>query len=364
MDNIVIEPGALDRIIEFLPRAHAYAVVADSTVAELYGEQVSRSVPNATLLTFPAGESNKTRESWATISDAMLERGYGRDCCVVALGGGVTGDLAGFVAATYMRGVPVVQVPTTLLAMIDASIGGKTGVDTAAGKNLVGAFHQPAKVIIDPNVLRTLPDAQLSAGLAEAIKHGAIADRAYLDWIIEAANAIFERRTQTLDSLIRRSVEIKLDHVREDPHERGKRAALNFGHTIAHAFEHILNYGIAHGDAVAAGMSVEAHIGVTLGLTDRRAPQAIERAAAAARLPLSIPAIEVEAVIHATRADKKARSGAVRYTLLREIGVVARPEEGEWTTPVADDVVRETLQAQLLGRMDGPAMNKSAPRGS
>src|SRR5688572_6778332 len=181
MDNVLIDAGALDQIAKHIPRAHAYAIISDTYVSKLYAERVIKQLPNAQLFEFPAGEANKNRETWAALSELMIARGLGRDCCVIALGGGVTGDMAGFVAATYMRGVPVVQVPTTLLAMIDASIGGKTGVDTPGGKNLVGAFHRPSAVVADPAVLETLAVPQLRAGLAEVIKHGVIADEAYFE---------------------------------------------------------------------------------------------------------------------------------------------------------------------------------------
>ena len=234
--NITIQAGSLHRISEYLPGAHAYAVITDSNTRP-FGQRIAESLTNAQFFEFAAGEENKTRATWEQLTDAMLARGLGRDTCVIAVGGGVTCDLAGFVAATYMRGVPVVQVPTSLLAMIDAAIGGKTGVDVPAGKNLVGAFHPPYHVVIDPAVLHTLPDAELSNGLAEAVKHGAIADASYLEWITESTTSIFERRMHTLESLIRRSIEIKTAYVDEDLREAGKRAALNFGHTIAHALD-------------------------------------------------------------------------------------------------------------------------------
>jgi 3-dehydroquinate synthase len=344
MNEIIIEPGSLDHIADKLPRAHAYAVITDSNVAKLYGERVAQQLPNAQLLEFPAGEANKNRETWAALSDEMLKRDFGRDCCVVAVGGGVTGDLAGFVAATYMRGVPVVQVPTSLLAMVDASIGGKVGVDTSAGKNLIGAFHHPALVVIDPNVLRTLPDAEMSSGLTEAVKHGAIADAEYLQWITDSVAAIFERRTYTLESLIRRSVEIKLAHTSEDPREQGKRAALNFGHTVAHALEQTCEYRISHGEAVALGMMTELEIGMGLGITDPGALSSIAAALSATRALLNRTiSFGIEEVIAATHSDKKKRSGMVRYTLLRKVGEVAKSEAGEWTLPLPDDVVKDAL---------------------
>jgi 3-dehydroquinate synthase len=344
MHAITIQPGSLQHVRQHAPVAHAFAVIADSNVAELHGKTITKQFPNSHLLTFPAGEANKTRETWAALTDQMLARGLGRDCCVIAVGGGVTCDLAGFVAATYVRGVPVVQVPTSLLAMIDAAIGGKTGVDVASGKNLVGAFHEPHAVIIDPLVLQTLPDEELSNGLAEAVKHGAIADATYLNWIAESAALIFERRPHTLESLIKRSVEIKAAHVEGDLREAGKRAALNFGHTIGHAFEHVLNYQIAHGTAVAIGMMAEAEIGVQVGVTQEHTAGDIGAVLDLVRVPSGMAIHEVEPWLEATRSDKKARAGAARYVLLEKPGNVARTESGEWTWAVPDDVVREALK--------------------
>lgn len=344
MERIVLKAGAASHIAEHVPQAHGYAVIADSNVARLVGSLVTQGLTNAHLFEFPAGEAHKTRETWAALTDAMLERGLGRDCCVIGLGGGVTCDIAGFVAATYLRGVPVVQVPTSLLAMIDAAVGGKTGVDVAAGKNLVGAFHQPYAVVIDPLTLQTLPDPELSNGLAEAVKHGVIAEASYLDWITESANSIFERRPDTLESLIKGSIEIKSDFVRNDEREAGKRAALNFGHTIGHALERVSTYAVAHGQAVGLGMLIEAEIGTALGVTDSNATKRIYRALQAVRLPHTIVVDQSPPLIDATRSDKKSRGGQARYVLLERIGSVARTAQGEWTWEVADDVVREALE--------------------
>ncbi|HUE95432.1 MAG TPA: 3-dehydroquinate synthase family protein, partial [Longimicrobiaceae bacterium] len=237
--EVRIGSGLLARIgrclEEFCP-AHRYVMIADSRVAELYGERVLRAVQEsgrpAELITFPAGESHKSRETWSELSDRMLAAGVGRDAAVLALGGGVTGDLAGFVAATYLRGLPLVQLPTTLLAMIDSSVGGKTGVDTPAGKNLIGAFLQPARVIADTDTLRTLPAREVRGGLVEAIKHGAIADAAYFDWIDAERDLLLTLDAAAMVELIRRSVEIKADVVGRDEREGGLRKVLNFGHTV------------------------------------------------------------------------------------------------------------------------------------
>jgi 3-dehydroquinate synthase len=349
--DVVIEPGCLDHLAEYVRRgapAHVYAIIADSNVGGIYGERAVRALQKTgariVSLQFPAGESSKSTATGASLCDQLITAGISRDSCVIALGGGVTGDLAGFVAATYMRGIPVVQVPTTLLAMIDAAIGGKTGVDAAGGKNLIGAFHQPLAVLVDPHVLRTLPDAELRFGLAEAIKHGAIADAAYVAWIADAVPAIFEHKIHTLASLITRSIEIKAHFVSEDVHEHGARAALNFGHTIAHALERVTDYRIAHGDAVAAGMLVEAAAGELAGITAAGCEEELRRALAALKLPMAdLGNMDSMALLDATRTDKKTRAGEQRYTLLARMGEVARDEHGNWTAVLPDSVVREAL---------------------
>jgi len=344
--DVVIEPGALDRLGEHVARAapaHAYAIIADANVARAHGGRAVEALHSAHLLEFTPGERSKNTATWGALTRQLLESGLSRDCCIVGLGGGVTTDLAGFVAATYMRGVPIVQVPTSLLAMIDASIGGKTGVDTIAGKNLVGAFHQPALVLIDPRLLRTLPDQELRFGLAEAIKHGAIADAEYAAWIAASARSIFEHKTHTITSLITTSVNIKARFVSEDVHEQGARAALNFGHTIAHALEHFTGYTLAHGDAVAIGMVVEAIAGELAGITAAGTDAQLVAALTSVGLPHELPTtIDTAAVLRATRSDKKTRANEQRYTLLARMGEVANVD-GMWTQALPDDVVREAL---------------------
>lgn len=352
--DVVIAPAGLDRLAGHVQQhaaAYAYAIIADSNVAACYGQQALRAVTQAglkaQLFSFPAGEANKTVQRWEQLSFDLLFEGFGRDTTIIAIGGGVTGDLAGFIAATYMRGVPVVQVPTSLLAMIDASIGGKTGVDAPAGKNLIGAFHQPAVVVIDPLVLKTLPDEELRSGLAEAIKHGAIADAKYLDSIDQSIAAIFQRDPATINALIKRSVEIKAQHVSHDVHEAGARAALNFGHTIGHALEHVSHFTLAHGSAVALGMIAEAACGELHGVTEQGTTEQLKRVIGAAGLPLAVK-MDGAAVIDATRSDKKTRAAAQRYSLIARLGTTARTDEGEWTTALPDDVVREGIKSILV----------------
>lgn len=299
------------------------------------------------MITVPAGETSKTRESWIGVTDRMLSLGLGRDSVIIALGGGMIGDLAGFVAATYMRGVPYIQIPTSLLAMLDASVGAKTGVDTPAGKNLVGSFHRPAIVIIDPQLLATLPLNQLRAGLAEAIKCGAVADRDYFDWM--AGSPLRELlapdgwRSKALLPLIARSVEIKAAVVADDERETGRRGILNFGHTIGHAVEEASSYSLLHGEAVAIGMVLESRLAEKAGIAEPGTAVRIQEAVVAAGLPIRVPAgITIERVIAGMSFDKKTRSGRVEFTLPRRIGAMYE-REGHWSVAVDEALVKEVL---------------------
>src|SRR5690606_11333108 len=290
----------------------------------LHGEPLRRALEAAglpaELLVHAAGETSKTRATWSALTDGLLTKAFDRDTCVVALGGGVTGDLAGFVAATYLRGVPVVQVPTSLLAMVDASVGGKTAVDTAHGKNLVGAFHPPRLVVVDPLVLRTLPVTELRAGAAEMVKHAAIADVRYLDRIRTAAAGLCadaERGSAGLGELIERSIEIKAGVVGRDPLEQGERAVLNFGHTLGHALERELAYDIPHGHAVAIGMVLAARVGEVLDITAGGTSDMLADALRTLGLPVSLPGdVARGRLLAAAATDKKARAGRLRFVLL------------------------------------------------
>lgn len=340
----------LGSIVAQSAAAHRYAVISDETVAALHGARVVGLLPaGATgMFTVPPGEQHKSRAQWAALTDALLDWGAGRDTTVVALGGGVVGDLAGFVAATFMRGIPVVQVPTTLLAMVDAAIGGKTAVDTPFGKNLVGAFHHPHAVVMDPELLETLQPPLMRAGLAEMIKHGVVADASYFAAVMEALPQIGEPRSLALASLIAGSARIKTTIVAEDWREAGRRQVLNFGHTIGHAIEHALAYGISHGDAVAVGMLVEARIAELLGVAAAGLQAAIASAVSRAGLPTRLPAgVSIGALISATAGDKKVRSGMVRYSLPTEIGQMAEGG-GTWSLEVDEKTVASALGDHLL----------------
>jgi 3-dehydroquinate synthase len=349
--DVVIRPGALDELATLVPRvapAARYAVLTPDRIAPLYGHRVLAALGDAglraELFQFPDGEHHKTRDSWGALTDALLAAGYGRDSCVIALGGGVAGDLAGFVAATYMRGIPVVQVPTTLLAMIDASVGGKTGVDTPAGKNLIGAFHPPRLVLMDPRLLATLPPEQFRSGLAEAVKHGAILDEAYFQWILEDAGAILAGDEGAVTRLVARSVELKAAVVAEDPLEHGLRAILNFGHTVGHALELDSGYSMLHGYAVALGMLAEAAAGERAGVTQSGTVARLQQALLACGIPVTAHGVDVAAVAMAMRLDKKAREGTPRLALLRHIGRCAPAADGRWTHGLPEDVIAGSLQ--------------------
>ncbi len=350
--RILIARGALGdvgRVASATTRAHRYALIADANVAPLYAARVRSALGEGRtrLYTIPAGEEQKTRQNWGMLTDALLGDGFGRDSAIIALGGGVVGDLAGFVAATYMRGIPFLQLPTTLLAMIDASIGGKTGVDTPAGKNLVGAFHDPAAVIADPDVLRTLSAEHLRAGLAEAIKHGVIADASHFDEVVGVAPEIVSgsrAAAAALERIVVRSVGIKADVVRRDQREGGLRKTLNFGHTIGHAIELRSEYRMLHGEAVAVGMVVESRVAEKLGVAEPGTSERVRAAVERTGLPAARPADQSPGdILSATRGDKKARAGVVEYALPSRIGEMAGADQG-WGVAVSDDVVLEALQ--------------------
>jgi 3-dehydroquinate synthase len=347
--QVTVGAGIMDRIrdvVEETAPAHRYAIVTDTNVGPRYAGRISSALGAArtSVFTMAAGEAQKTRDTWSRLTDEMLASGFGRDTTIIALGGGVVGDLAGFVAATFMRGIPCVQVPTSLLAMIDASVGGKTGVDTPTGKNLVGAFHQPAAVIADTAVLATLPREHLRAGLAEAIKHGVIADAAYFGDVEHLAADIdgLDTEGEALLRLVARSVEIKADVVRRDEREGGLRKTLNFGHTIGHAVELCSRYTLLHGNAVAIGMVYEGAIAERVGVAESGTSERIRRAVRAAGLPERRPStMSIEDIVQATHGDKKARAGRPEYALPSRIGHMSSAQS--WSMSVDDEIVRSVL---------------------
>lgn len=349
--RIQVGAGLLDscgaEIRAVLPR-HRLAIISDDTVAPIYAARLAAALdtPVSLLLTIPAGEASKTRKQWSRLTDELLDAGFGRDSGIIALGGGVVGDLAGFVAATFMRGIPFVQIPTTLLAMIDASIGGKTGVDTRAGKNLVGAFHHPALVLADPSVLGTLPASHFRNGLAEAVKHAVIASPTEFVWLGTHASMLSSEDgpdIATAEHLVRRNIEIKADVVARDEREGGLRKILNFGHTIGHAVEMLSEFAMLHGECVAIGMVVEARIAANAGFADATIVRSITDLLRALGLPTTVPvSMTDEKILAATRTDKKSRDGRVEYVLPSNIGVMAGAETG-FGIPVSDHLVTASI---------------------
>ncbi len=336
--------GILSLLPELVPavaEAHRVAVITDDVVGPLHAGRIAQWLgeDRSTLISIPPGEALKTRETWARITDALLEARFGRDSLLIALGGGVIGDLAGFVAATYLRGVPVVQVPTTLLAMVDSSIGGKTGVDTAYGKNLVGAFHPPVAVVADLDTLQTLPILERVNGLAEALKHGVICDAAYFSTV-----AGTDLASADWHAIVARSVAIKAGVVAADERENGLRKTLNFGHTIGHAVELLMEYRVPHGACVAFGMLIETRISIALGLCDPALEAQLRAAIEQFGLPTDVPGILTpEAIADATASDKKARGGTVEYALPSRCGAMAGADRG-YGTQVARDAVLAALR--------------------
>lgn len=349
-----MERGGLQRLgsicAEHFP-GRACALISDSRVAGYHGEAALASlqaVGQTELFTFPAGEWNKTRESWARLSDALLAAGFGRDTVVVALGGGVTGDLAGFVASTWMRGVPVIQVPTTLLAMVDSSVGGKTGVDTREAKNVIGSFHHPDSVLIDPELLSTLPPYQRHAGLAESVKIAAMRDAGLFSWMESVAAELVAGCPERIGELIERSVALKAEVVSADPEETGVRAVLNFGHTAGHALESLSGFSLLHGEAVAQGMRLESRLGEAAGVTDSGTTERLENLLRRCALPEDLDSdLSGRRILDAARTDKKAREGALRWSLPARIGESAQGPKGGWTHQIDASVCENALDAAL-----------------
>ena len=326
---------------EGLPAASAALIVTNTTVAPLYAATLRESLRARYRSVFevvlPDGEAHK---DWATLNlifDALLTHGCDRKTVLFALGGGVVGDMTGFAAASYMRGVPFVQVPTTLLAQVDSSVGGKTAINHPLGKNMIGAFYQPARVLCDLDTLRTLPQRELSAGLAEVIKYGPIFDMDFLGWIEENIDALMRREPAALAHAVRRSCQIKAEVVGQDERESGLRAILNFGHTFGHAIEAGLGYGEwLHGEAVGCGMVMALQLSRRLGLVDEPFVQRVTTLIARAGLPTVGPALGADRYLELMRLDKKAEAGQIRFVVIERPGQAAM-------RGAPDDVVRQVL---------------------
>jgi len=312
---ILIENGLIaslgGRAAEFALDCRA-AVVTNTTLASIYGEALVKALPNAHLITIGDGEQYKTLATTSFLYDEFVRVGLDRSSVVIALGGGVVGDLTGFAAATYMRGIRFVQIPTSLLAMVDSSVGGKVGVDLPQGKNLVGAFKQPEAVIIDPQVLKTLPIQQWRCGMAEVIKHGFLADETLHDPALWAADQS--------ETLVTRAVRVKVEVVERDPYEQNIRAHLNLGHTFAHAIETVSNYRWLHGEAVGIGLVGAGWLSAQIGLCSPELAKHVESVVQKVGLPTRMGALSPDAVYAAMATDKKWHEGKSRFVLLEAMG--------------------------------------------
>jgi shikimate kinase/3-dehydroquinate synthase len=329
--------GHIGELVRDAARGERVAVVTNPTVAHWYLDPVLTSLDEVglrpTFCLMPDGEAHKTLSTLSDLYDQFVDHGLDRGSTVLALGGGVTCDVAGFTAATYMRGVPVVQVPTTLLAMVDASVGGKTAVDLPQGKNLVGAFKQPALVAVDPAVLDTLPEAEIASGMAELIKHGILADA-------ELFEALEATRPGADDWVrwIARSLQVKIDVVEQDPFEGGLRAVLNLGHTVGHALEQLSGFSLRHGEAVSIGLVAAARIAVVLGLAEPGLPARVTAAMVTHGLPVACPPYAPDEIWETMGRDKKKRGQSLRWVLPHAIGAIE----------IVEDVPRDVVTGVLL----------------
>ena len=325
--HIAIRGSLFDNPLTYaeLPAASSAMIVSNSTVAPLYAERLRRALQgkyaNVHTVTLPDGEEFKTWQTLNLIFDALLQHGCDRKTILFALGGGVVGDMTGFAAASYMRGVPFVQVPTTLLAQVDSSVGGKTGINHPLGKNMIGAFYQPLKVVCDLDTLKTLPQREISAGLAEIIKYGPIADLDFWAWIEAHIDQLMAREPAALAHAVKRSCEIKAWLVAQDEREAGVRASLNFGHTFGHAIEAGLGYGQwLHGEAVGCGMVMAAHLSQRLGLVEAEFVQRLTMLIQTAGLPVKAPRLSESdnagRYLELMRVDKKAVGGEIRFVVI------------------------------------------------
>jgi shikimate kinase / 3-dehydroquinate synthase len=341
--DVRVQAGGIDSLGAMLKArglGGPVAVVSDSNVAPLYGERVLKSLSDAgysaEMVVFPAGEQNKTLETIAGFWQSFLSLGMDRKSTVVALGGGVTGDLAGYAAASYLRGVAWVGIPTTLLAMADSSLGGKTGFDLPQGKNLIGAFHPPHLVLADPETLATLPQRELRSGLAEVVKSGLIADKE----LFEICSQGWEKVESRLDDVVRRSMAVKIEVIESDPYEKGFRAALNLGHTVGHAIELASGFSLLHGEAISIGLVIAAKMAERLRVARSGLADEIRQTLVGLGLPVEVPAgMNPEAILHAVGVDKKKAAGKIKFVLPVRPGLVkVGVEVAGWQEMVRSEV--------------------------
>ena len=335
--------GLWEELAELGAADKRLCIVTDSTVDGLYAAQILKFLEGkcrkAVKYVFSAGEEHKNLDTVRDVYRFLIEEGFDRKDMLLALGGGVCGDLTGFVAATYLRGIDFVQIPTTLLAQVDSSIGGKTGVDFDQYKNMVGAFHQPSLVYINVPVLKTLPDDQLASGVGELLKYGLSFDADFYEWCIEHMEEIDERDSETMTCLIAKCCALKKYIVEKDPTEKGDRALLNFGHTIGHAIEKLKDFTLSHGACVALGTVAAAYISWQRGYLDEDEFYEIRDMNVGFGLPISFDGISVDDIIEATRSDKKMDAGQIRFILLKKLG------KAQIVTDVTETEMREAIKS-------------------
>lgn len=325
-----------------------FAVITDSVVKDLYATSIIEKLLNAgykaDLFVFDAGENNKSRRTKELIEDAMLEKGYRRDCCIIAVGGGVVTDLAGFVAGTFGRGIPFINYATTLLAAADASVGGKTAVDTPLATNLIGLFNQPKKVYLDIATWKTLPERQISSGLAETIKHACIASRDFFDYIKVHMNEIINIDKTACEYIANENCKIKYEVVMKDERESGLREILNLGHTVGRAIETVSDYRLLHGEALSIGIVAEVKLAYKLGYVTAEERDDVMMVLKKANLPIVIPDyIDREALVKKLYTDKKVKNGQLRFVIQNGIGNVVEFEEGVYATRIEESIAREII---------------------
>lgn len=343
MDELVsdLEKGLVGSIRKF-------AVITDTNVRDLYAKPICEKLIQAgygvELFVFAAGEKSKTRETKAMIEDAMLEKGFRRDCCVIAVGGGVVTDLAGFVAGTYGRGVPFINYATTLLAAADASVGGKTAVDTPLATNLIGLFNQPKKVYLDIACWETLPKREISSGLAETIKHACLASYDMFEFLEENMEDILRCQKFACEYIAENNCKIKYDVVMKDERESGLREILNLGHTVGRAIETVSDYRLLHGEALAIGMAAQVQLSARLGYMSEEQAERVIALYEKAGLSTAVPEyIDREALVKKLYTDKKVRDGKLRFVLQRGIGNVVEFSDGVYATPIEESLAREII---------------------
>lgn len=325
-----------------------FAIITDTIVKSLYADTICEGLRKkgfqAEMFVFEAGEKSKTRETKEQVEDAMLAKGFRRDCCIIAVGGGVVTDLAGFVAGTFGRGVPFINYATTLLAAADASVGGKTAVDTPLATNLIGLFNQPEKVYIDIDAWKTLPRRQLYSGMAETIKHACLASRELFGFLDSNINAIYAGQREACEYIANKNCQIKYEVVMKDERESGLREILNLGHTVGRAIETVSDYQLLHGEAVAIGLVAEVHLAYQMGYVTDFQRDAVISLLRKAKLPTEIPDyIDREALVKKLYTDKKVRDGKLRFVVQKGIGNVVEFEEGVYATPVSEETARQII---------------------